>query len=286
MRWDWSITPRGRALGAVVAGVLILGGCASDVGGSPEMNRSGPSYSALDSVMWSRPFHEDFLHGYNSLDWQLADFEPQAGIHNVIWSGRSVRFRDGMAELVIEAPRWGSGGRHHSGQMHRRSQVGHGRFEVVLRPAGGSGLITNFHTYTGSAFGTPHEEIGFAFLGRDTEAVLLQFTGADGQTYRHRHRLGFDAAEGFHTYAFEWSQDSLKWFVDGTIVHERPNDAPPVPVHPARIFASLWTGTEETYSWLGRPNFYSGTPASFECISYRPLDGDGRMCSDVSVGSR
>jgi hypothetical protein len=122
-----------------------------------------------------------------------------------------------------------------------------GRFEVVMRAARGSGLISAFFLHRRD----PWQEIDVEVLGRDPTKLLLNVyfnPGEAGAPYNYGYQgtpvlvdLGFDAAAAFHTYAIEWDVDELRWFVDDRLVHRRRAGRPtPIPNLPMRLYASLW----------------------------------------------
>jgi|GEM_PF-1343113 len=123
----------------------------------------------------------------------------------------------------------------------------YGRFEVEMKAARGSGLISAFFLHRRD----PWQEIDVEVLGRDTTKVLLNVyfnPGEVGDAYNYGFRgtpvmvdLGFDAAEGFHRYAIEWDTDELRWFVDDRLIHRRRAGRPtPIPNLPMRLYTSLW----------------------------------------------
>lgn len=59
--------------------------------------------------------------------------------------------------------------------------------------------------------------------------------------------LGFDASQGFHTYAFDWQAGSIKWYVDGVLKHTATSN---IPKTPGKIMMNIWNGTGVD-SWLG-----------------------------------
>src|SRR3546814_20829287 len=74
--------------------------------------------------------------------------------------------------------------------------------------------------------------------------------------------LGFDASADFHTYAFEWRLNSIRWFVDGRQVHEETGARGTLPSHPGKIFLHAWAG-KDLAGWLGRGR-YRGNPVGAE----------------------
>ena len=81
--------------------------------------------------------------------------------------------------------------------------------------------------------------------------------------------LGFDAAEDFHRYAFEWRPDRIDWFVDGERVHTVYDS---IPSTPGKIMVNLWCSTGADH-WTG-PFDPSVLPLSacYEWISFTPLE--------------
>ncbi|MEM7005762.1 MAG: family 16 glycosylhydrolase, partial [Pseudomonadota bacterium] len=234
-----------------------------------------------------------FADGHDEEDWYRSDFDLVENAQRVGWSADHVTFEDGAAHLWI-TNRPSPTNPHTSGEYQKRGWYGFGRFEVIMKAAEGSGLVSSFFTHTGSYFGDPHDEIDFEFLGKDTTKVWLNWfrDGVPGESKWHQ--LDFDATDDFHLYAFEWTPETIRWYVDGELVYERPEDSLPVPITPGRIIVNLWSGREAQYDWHGRPDFNVASHASYHCVSYRSLDDSvSKQCSDgwvtrvnpVSAGS-
>ena len=128
----------------------------------------------------------------------------------------------------------------------------YGRFEVDLKVAKGSGLITGVFLYRFD----PWQEIDFEILGKDTSKILINVyfnPGERGDLYNYGLRgtpvlvdLGFDASLDFHTYAIEWEPDEIRWFVDDRLIHVRRDGGPtPIPHLPMRFHVNLWPSCSE-----------------------------------------
>jgi beta-glucanase (GH16 family) len=83
--------------------------------------------------------------------------------------------------------------------------------------------------------------------------------------------LGFDAAYGFHTYAFEWRRNSIEWFIDGRSVRKVTRAKGPLPSHPGKVGAFIWA--TQLSEWAGGFTFQNEFPITIEYdyISYTPL---------------
>jgi beta-glucanase (GH16 family) len=236
------------------------------------------TYASGESfVTWFQTAHDD-------KGWYRSDFDNVGHFMQVGWAEDHIRFdTEGMWLQLSDRP--SPTNRHTAGEYQRRGRYGFGRYEVVMRAPVGSGLVTSFFTHTGPYFGDPHDEIDFEVLGKDTKRIYLNWF-SDGQEGEPRwHELGFDAAKDFHLYAFEWTPETIRWYVDNELVYERAEGALPVPQTPGRIIANLWTGSTKQYSWHGVPAFSVPVQAGYKCMSFRRLDDlDTPQCSNSWTG--
>lgn len=220
-----------------------------------------------------------FADGHDESAWYRSDFDNEGHFMQVGWAAEHLDFSDRALHLWL-TNRPSPSNSYTSAEYQKRGRYGHGRYEVVMRAARGSGLVSSFFTHTDSYFSTPHDEIDIEILGKDTRRAWLSWF-AGGQTGDGVwHGLGFDAAADYHLYAFEWTPDTIRWFVDGVVVHERPDGTTPVPVTPGRIIINLWTGSPAQHDWHGPPDFAAADRASYQCISFRAAgDATSPQCS-------
>lgn len=128
----------------------------------------------------------------------------------------------------------------------------YGRFIAEIRPVNIPGLITGMFLHRNS----PHQEIDFEFLGKDTSRVLINVfynPGNAGAKLEYGYRgtpvlinLGFDASKEFHLYEIEWSTHRIRWIVDGHLKYERVLWNPtPIPDLPMEFNINLWHSRSE-----------------------------------------
>jgi beta-glucanase (GH16 family) len=160
-------------------------------------------------------------------------------------------------------------------------RYGFGRYETVMKVARGSGLVSAFFTYTGPSDGSRHDEVDIEFLGMDTAKVHFNYFRNGRRGTPATFDLPFDAADGFHHYAFNWSADRIAWYVDGEKVYETVPGDTRIPQNPGRIFASNWTGKPYMRDWHGAPGFGDAAAAEVACISHTPEGESGRSCADI-----
>lgn len=155
------------------------------------------------------------------------------------------------AHLIISKIATGSR-QYRSGSFVSVRSFEYGRFEVEIRAARGSGLVTGFFLHRD----TPRQEIDVELAGDDPQCMLVNVyfnPGDDGATIGFGYRgspcridLGFDATLDFHLYAIDWRPGRIVWSVDGRIVHERVGWNPtPIPYLPMRLYANLWAPRSE-----------------------------------------
>nr|1CPN_A Chain A, CIRCULARLY PERMUTED [Paenibacillus macerans] len=141
---------------------------------------------------------------------------------------------------------------------------GYGLYEVSMKPAKNTGIVSSFFTYTGPAHGTQWDEIDIEFLGKDTTKVQFNYYTNGVGGHEKVISLGFDASKGFHTYAFDWQPGYIKWYVDGVLKHTATAN---IPSTPGKIMMNLWNGTGVD-DWLGSYNGANPLYAEYDWVKY------------------
>lgn len=249
------------------------GGTNPGTGGS-----SGPNgdLGAPPSLAWigGTMAFDDTLDTFDATRWRRSDGWASSEDFNAGWRADHVLNSNGRLELRLDdspCPSNCSGRPYASGELASNRFHGYGRYEVRMKPARGSGLMTSFSLATGPQEWTRWDEIDMAFLGLNTKRLLLNYI-----TDNQRHDLGidlpFDAADDFHTYGIEWTRTAIHWYVDGKRVNTETGARGPLPTTPGRILTNLWPGVgPATESWMGHFT-YPGTPLSsvYDEIRYGP----------------
>ncbi len=170
-------------------------------------------------------------------------------------------------------------------EMKTGTHYGFGRYEVIMQPAKGSGLVSAFFTYTGPWQGNPHDEIDIEFLGKDTTRIHFNYF-SNGRRGDHAiFDLPFDAAAAPRLYAFEWTPDRIVWFVENTPYYATTATGAKRPGNKQMVFLSTWTG-RKLEGWHGPATFASGAGAVFSCVSFQPLGQATPQCSDTYYENR
>lgn len=214
--------------------------------------------------------------------WYKADFVYESQTQRAGWSKEHVI--ETGDELVLKITREPKEFQPYTGaEINRTKRYHYGRYQVVMRAAPGSGLVSSFFTHTDDYFGDPHNEIDFEFLGYDTAMVQLNFYSGNGNMQGHLVDLPYDAAKDYQLYTFDWMPDRIDWFIGDQHVFRatQASTGLKIPDRPSRLMMNLWSGSERQYNWHGKPTFESGATASYRCVSYQaPGDNGSSQCSD------
>lgn len=203
--------------------------------------------------------------GWANGAWPINDWRRE----QVKWSRDSLRF--------TIAPTKSGTKPYSSGEIQSREFYQYGYFEASFQAVRMSGTLTTFFTYTGQVFGAAQNEIDFEILGNDTRVVQLSFY-RDGKLSAEKVTMPFDAAEGVHHYAFEWTPQHIRWYVDGKLMREVLAKTTLLPGEPQKIYANL-LASDKAVEWIG-PFAFSNKPATatYTCIAFSESMPDIPKC--------
>lgn len=210
-----------------------------------------------------------FENGKSGL-FEAADGWCNGSMFNVTWRKDNCTFEDGVMKLTIDDDSNSLSSVPYSGGEYRSKDFyGYGRYEVSMKAIKNDGVVSSFFTYTGPSDGNPWDEIDIEILGKDTTKVQFNYFTDGVGSHEHMHDLGFDASEDFHSYAFEWREGKITWFVDGEEVYSADKS---IPVTESKIMMNAWCGTGVD-GWLNAFDD-SAMPltAEYKSISFTPFD--------------
>ena len=170
-----------------------------------------------------------------------------------------------------------------SGAIQTDDSYLYGRFEVRMKSANGDGLVSSFFTYNTdweSDLGNLNwNEIDIEMTGNRDSSV--QFTthhpgSPNSWSIGEIIEVGFNPHDDFHDYAFEWTSNSIKWFVDGEQVYEQSYSIVNDLNFSQKIMMNLWPAIWE--SWVGEwDNQDTPKHAYYDYVryyEYNPLNGN------------
>lgn len=217
----------------------------------------------------------EVYHSFDSHDeqnWQISDgWRNGDAFFGCHWNENRVNFNRGEMELSLRTNySYPAPYNYACAEYATNDFYGYGLYEVSMKPANVSGVISSFFTYTGPSYnGAPWDEIDIEFLGNDTTKIQFNYytNGIGGNEIIYD--LGFDAANSFNTYAFDWQADYISWYVNGELVATATDN---IPSNPSKIMMNMWN-TYGINEWAG---VYRGEDAnvSYEWVRYTPNNGN------------
>lgn len=226
---------------------------------------------------------DNFVDRFHSLDarrWQRTEAVAYGDWMENDWRADRVQVSTDGLTVVMNASEAGSGSPLSAGEISTLGSFRYGYFEVRMRVARGPGVITAAFSYAPRQGRVASQEIDIEMLGRDTRAAYLGYHIA-GHSDEKIIRLPFDASEGFHTYGYEWSPRSIRWYIDGDMVYELTDPRLQHMSNPQRMFLDIWS-TDKLYRWAGRID-PSAQPwrSTFACFARAPTYPGHPLCDGV-----
>lgn len=212
--------------------------------------------SAADNPASKADMYADLTKG-TAETFEASDGWSNEGVFNCVWMKENCTFNDKKMQLTIK----NNEGKYPYSAAEYRSKdfYGYGRYEVSMKAIKNDGVVSSFFTYTGPSDNNPWDEIDVEILGKDTTKVQFNYYTNGKGNHEFMYDLGFDASEDFHTYAFEWSENKITWYVDGQEAYSADKD---IPVTEGKIMMNAWNG-KNVDGWL-KPFDDSTLPLSAE----------------------
>jgi hypothetical protein len=155
-----------------------------------------------------------------------------------------------------------------------------GYVEVKMKAAPGQGIISSIVLQSDNL-----DEVDWEWLGGVDAKVQMNYFGK-GNTTTYDRMIEADVAStqnNFHTYALNWTSESLTWLIDGkaqrTLNYADANGGKNFPQTPCNVRLGNWPGgdskDEGTVQWAGGKVDYTKAPfnmtvASIKVINYSP----------------
>lgn len=137
-------------------------------------------------------------------------------------------------------------------ELYSVDTVKFGRWEVRMRAGAKSGTVSSFFLYYNRSHegrGEPWRELDIEILGKNPKGFQSNpITGSSEKRAPAEkfHETEEDLSKTFHTYALEWSPDSIVWELDGKRIRKIPTDSQTVGLRSKamswrmNLWASAW----------------------------------------------
>jgi hypothetical protein len=211
--------------------------------------------------------------------WQISDGWSNGEWMANDWRASQVSVTPGRLRITLAPAKPGSTKPLAGGEIRTRAGYRYGYFEVRMRAPHDPGIVTGVFTYAPRDGGILPEEIDMEIAGRDTHTLEVTYHQG-GIPKSKKVELPFDAADGFHIYAFDWRPDELRWYVDGALVHTENGAGVRRLIRPQQFLTSLWA-SRTLSAWTGDIDATQGPwLLDVACLGYSPSRPEKPLCAD------
>jgi beta-glucanase (GH16 family) len=213
-----------------------------------------------------------FVEHFRTIDqqrWRPSDGWSSGDWFSTEWRASQVNAGHSGARITLAPNTYSNAQKPYmSGELRYLGWFRYGYFVSRFRASRGGGLVAAFFTFADPISAEGQNEIDMELTGNAMRQIELTYH-VNGHHHRDIAQLGFDTSAGFHTYAFEWRPDSIKWYIDNRLVHTSRADVEGLN-RPQQIFVSLWNSQRMPH-WLGRidPSAAPWT-MTVACVGYAP----------------
>ncbi len=139
-----------------------------------------------------------------------------------------------------------------SAELYRPSPHTFGKFEARVRFAAGDGVVSSFFLWKdGSELSDVYwNELDFEKLGANCELQTNSIYGLPQSNHEGHDYALLGLCDGYHTYAYEWTPESIAWLVDGIEIRRETGE------HAAAYAENAADGMQFRFNiWPGNANF-------------------------------
>lgn len=189
-----------------------------------------------------------------------------------------------LAAITMATTSWTAGTTCTGAELFSKDTVKYGRWEVRMLAGAKSGTVSSFFTYYNHSHegnGEPWREIDIEVLGKNPQGFqsnLITGTSTTRKTSDQFHATP-DLSKGFHTYALEWTPDSVRWELDGKLVRVTKVDSQVQDLKSKpqswrmNLWASAWPDWSGPFNVKSLPTCQMVNWIRF--LKYTPGKGDG-----------
>ncbi|WP_456406499.1 family 16 glycosylhydrolase [Caldithrix abyssi] len=128
----------------------------------------------------------------------------------------------------------------------------YGRFEVRMKSAPVSGMLSSFFTYHEINSIDEWNEIDIEILGRYNDQIQFNTITAGVTNHVYYQDVPFNPHQDFHLYAMEWTPNYVAWYVDSVEVFRQTGDHISTLFRAQKLMMNIWPPASE--SWAGTLN--------------------------------
>jgi beta-glucanase (GH16 family) len=247
--------------------------------------RRAPEPAPQPQPVWQLAFQDDFDGStLNDKLWetQFPWGRDRSAVGELqYYAPDAFKVANSKLQIIAQPAQPGSTHLYNSGLVstHNSFATKYGRFEIRCKMPKGKGLWPAFWLLPADTSWPPEIDV-FEALGDSPNTAYMNVHWSDNGTHRSKGTAfsGPDFSDSFHTFAAEWSETLIVWYIDGIERFRVENRSPQVPMY---LIANLAVGG----SWPGAPDASTAFPASFQIDYIRAYKADGVAASATSNDS-
>jgi endo-1,3-1,4-beta-glycanase ExoK len=229
----------------------------------------------------------NFIERFHAIDesrWQVSDGWDNGYWNWSDWRASALRPSPEGLSIIMGPNPAGSSKPFAGGELQSHAYHRYGYYEVRMRVPRGDGIVAAFLSYSMPEGRATQQEIDIEFVGSRPNMIELGYHKGRHSEAQRVH-LPFDATEDFHTYAFEWTPEGIRWFVDNRLTHVYANDYTRGLSAPERIYLSL--SASRIAAWTGALD-RSLAPWRMDvtCVAQADAYQGRSLCAPGSVGGQ
>ncbi len=128
----------------------------------------------------------------------------------------------------------------------------YGKFEVRMRSAQLSGMLSSFFTYHEISGVEEWNEIDIENMGRYTDEVQFNTITPNQTNHVQRQVVNFNPHDDFHIYGIEWTPDYVAWLVDSTEIYRQTGNHIQTLYRAQKLMMNIWPPA--SIDWAGTLN--------------------------------
>jgi beta-glucanase (GH16 family) len=223
---------------------------------------------------WTLVFQDEFEgNSLNERVWetQFPWGRDRSTVGEMQWYAEDAfKVKDGKLHIIANPLPPGSSHPYASGLIssHKSFATEYGRFEIRCKVPRGKGLWPAFWLLPPDTSWPPEIDV-FETIGSDPSTVYMTTHWSEDGQHRKNGKgfTGPDFSEDFHTFAMEWSENTIVWYVDDVERHRVKNRSPKGPMY---LLTNLAVGGP----WPGAPDEATRFPATYEVDYIRVYKAD------------
>jgi beta-glucanase (GH16 family) len=170
-----------------------------------------------------------------------------------------------------------------SGEVQSTQHFRYGYFETRMRVPRADGVVAGFFTFVRPQGRESWQEIDIEIVGNNTRVLELAYH-VGGRSRKKIVNLGFDAADGFNTYAFDWQPEVINFYVNNQLVWEARGERVERLNNEQQLIFNLWN-TEELHRWTGRIRGEGPWRMDVACVAQADAYRGASLCAQEAAAS-